>query len=94
MAAHSVEWRPLEPPALAEDQQLRYFLVMMTQGAALQLVRQHTASGLEAFRALSRRYNPRSQARSLTMLTEILNFEFSLGGGLDEVQDRIVQWER
>ena len=94
LAAHAVEWTPLDPPTAQEDQLLRYLLVMLTESAALQLVRQHPGSGVEAFRALSRRYNPRSQARSLTMLTEILNFEFSLNGGLEEVQDRIVEWER
>ena len=57
------------------DAQLRYLLVMWTSGPALQIMRQQP-SGVQAFRDLVRRYNPRSQARSLAQLQELIHFDF------------------
>ena len=55
---------PSEPLTQDMDAQLRYLLVMLTSGPALQIIRQQP-SGVQAFRDLARRYNPRSQASSL-----------------------------
>ena len=77
LAAHASVWIPSEPLNQDMDAQLRYLLVMLTSGPALQIIRQQP-SGAQAFRDLARRgYNPRSQARSLAQLQEIMHFDFS-----------------
>ena len=58
MEAAFVPSEPLNQDMVA---QLRYLLVMLTSGPALQIIRQ-PPSGVQAFRDLARRYNPRSQA--------------------------------
>ena len=73
------------------DAQLRYLLVMLTSGPALQIIRQQP-SGVQAFRDLARRYNPRSQARSLAQLQEIMHFYF--GQEPTGVTDRMIVFER
>ena len=67
LAAHASVWIPSEPLNQDMDAQLRYLLVLLTSGPALQIIRQQP-SGVLAFRDLARRYNPRSQARSLAQL--------------------------
>ena len=67
LAAHANTWIPSEPLNQDMDAQLRYLLFMLTSGPALQIIRQQP-SGVQAFRDLARRYNPRSQARSLAQL--------------------------
>ena len=47
---------------------------MLTSGSALQKIQQQR-SGVQAFRDLATRYNPRSQARSLAKLQEIMQFD-------------------
>ena len=58
---------------------------------ALQIIRQQP-SGVPAFRDLARRYNPRSQARSLAQLQEIMHFDF--GQEPAGVTDRMIVFER
>ena len=67
LAAHTSVWIPSEPLHQDMDAPLRYQLVMLTSGPALQIIRQQP-SGVQASRDLARRYNPRSQARSLAQL--------------------------
>ena len=65
-------------------------LVMLTTGPALQILRQ--PSGVQAFRYLTRRYNPRTQARSMAKLQLIMHFD--MGQDLAMVTDRLVAFER
>ena len=64
---------------------------MLTSGPAQQITRQQT-SGVQAFRDLARRYNPRSQARSLAQLQEIMHFD--LGQEPADVTDQVIVFER
>ena len=73
LAAHENAWLPSVPLNQDMDAQLRYLLVMLTSGPALQIIRQQP-SGVQAFRDLARRYNPRSQARSLAQLQELMHY--------------------
>ena len=73
------------------DAQLRYLLVMLTSGPALQIIRQQPRK-VQAFRDLARRYNPRSQALSLAQLQEIMHFDF--GQEPAGVTDRMIVFER
>ena len=91
LAAHANTWTPSEPLNQDMDAQLRYLLVMLTSGPALQIIRQQP-SGVQAFRDLARRYNPRSQARSLAQLQEIMHFDF--GQEPVGVTDRMIVFER
>ena len=91
LAAHANTWIPSEPLNEDMDAQLRYLLVMLTSGPALQIIRQEP-SGVQAFRDLARRYNPRSQARSLAQLQEIMHFDF--GQEPAGVTDRMIVFER
>ena len=67
LVAHASVGIPSEPLNQDMDAQLRYLLVTLTSGPALQIIRQQP-SGVQAFRDLARMYNPRSQARSLAQL--------------------------
>ena len=78
LAAHANTWIPSEPLNRDMDAQLRYPLVMLTSGPALQIIRQQL-SGVQAFRDLARRYNPRVQVRSLAQLQEMMHFDFGAG---------------
>ena len=91
LAAHASVWTPSEPLNQDMDAQLRYLLVMLTREPALQIIRQQS-SGVQAFRDLARRYNPRSQARSLAQLQEIMHFDF--GHEPPGVTDRMIVFER
>ena len=91
LAAHASVWIPSEPLNQDMDAQLRYLLVMLTSGPVLQIIRQQP-SGVRAFRDLARRYNPRSQARSLTQLQGIMHFDF--GQEPAGVTDRMIVFER
>ena len=73
------------------DEQLRSLLVMLTSGPAPQIIRQQP-SGVQAFCDLARRYNPRSEARSLAQLQEIMHFDF--GQEPAGVTDRMIVFER
>ena len=88
---HADTWIPSDPPSEDVDAQLRYLLVMLTSGSALQIIRQQP-SGVQAFRDFAGRYNPRSQARSLAQLQEIMQFDF--GHDPSAVTDRLVVFER
>ena len=69
LAAHTCVWDPCVLVNQDTDAQLRYLLVILNSGSALQIIRQQ-ASGVQAFRDIARRYNPRSQARALAQLQE------------------------
>lgn len=72
---------------------LYYKLAMLTDKAALAIVRQVSAhDGFEAYRRLAARYNPRTMGRGLSRLAQLLNFEF--GGDESQLLDKILQWER
>ena len=90
LAAHANTCLPSEPLNQDMDAQLRYLLVMVTSGPALQIIREQP-SGVEAFRDLARRC-PRSQARSLAQLQEIMHFDF--GQEPAGVTDRMIVFER
>ena len=91
LAAHANTWIPSEPLNQDMDSQLRYLLVMLTSGPALLIIRQQP-SGVQAFRDLARRYNPRSQARSWAQLQEIMHLDF--GQEPAGVTDRTIVFER
>ena len=91
LAAHSSVWIPSEPLNQDMDAQLKYLLVMLTSGPALQIIRQQP-SGVQAFRDLARRCNPRSQAHSLAQLPDIMYFDF--GQEPAGVTDRMIVFER
>ena len=91
LAAHANAWVPSAPVNQDMDAQVRYLLAMLTRGPALQSIWQHP-SGVQAFRDLPRRYNPRSQARSLAQLHELIHFDF--GQEPAGVTDRLVVFER
>ena len=91
LVVHASVWIPSEPLKQDMDAQLRYLLIMLTSGPALQIIRQQP-SGVQAFRDLARRYNPRSQARSLAQLQEIMHFDF--GQEPAGVTDRMIVFER
>ena len=91
LAAHANAWLPSVPLNQDMDAQLRNLLVMLTSGPALQIIRQQP-SGVQAFRDLGRRYNPRSQARSLAQLQELMHFDF--GQEPAGVTDRLIVFER
>ena len=91
LAAHASVWIPSESLNQDMDAQLRYLLVMLTSGPALQIVRQQP-SRAQAFRDLARRYNPRSQARSPAQLQKIMHFDF--GQEPAGVTDRMIVFKR
>ena len=91
LAAHASTWIPSEPFNQDMDAQLRYLLVMLTSGPALQIIRQQP-SGVQVFRDLARRYNPHSQARSLAQLQEIMHFD--CGQEAAGVTDRMIVFAR
>ena len=78
LAAYANVWIPSEPLNQDMDAQLRYLFVRLTSGPALQIIQQQP-SGVQAFRDLARRYNPRLQARFLEQLQEIMHFDFWQG---------------
>ena len=90
-AAHGETWWPDEDVDLDTDQQFRYLLIIQTSEGALQIIKQ-TPGGVQAYRALARRYNPRCQARSLVQLQGILRFDF--GASREQAVDRLVLFER
>ena len=91
LVVHASVWIPSEPLNQDMDAQLRYLLFMLTSGPALQIIRQQPC-GVQVFRDLARRYNLRSQARSLARLQEIMHFDF--GQEPAGVTDRMIVFER
>ena len=69
------------------DAQPRYLLVMLTSGPALQIIRLKP-SGVQAFRDLARRYNPRSQTRSLAKLPKLMHLIL----GKSQLVSQIDRW--
>ena len=91
LAAHASTWIPSEPLKQDMHAQLRYLLVMLTSGPALQSIRQQP-SGVKALLDLALRYNPRTQSRSLARLQEIVHFDF--GQEPFGVTDRMIVFEK
>ena len=85
-------WQPCEFVSEAVDTQLRYQLVILTTGQALQIIRRRSC-GVQAFRCLARRFNPRIQARSLAKLQEIVHFHCGQDPAVvtDRLSSRIVR---
>ena len=75
LAVHAHAWLPSELVNQDLDAQLRYLLVMLTSGPALQIIRQKP-SGVQAFRDLARRYNPGRKHVPLARLQELGHFDF------------------
>ena len=90
LAAHANAWLPSVPMNQDMDVHLKDLLVMLTSGPALQIIRQQPSEG-QAFRDCARRYNPRSQARSLAQLQELVHFDF--GQEPAGVTDRLIVFE-
>ena len=65
----------------------RYRLAMLTSGPALQIIRQPSSGG-HAFGDFALVHNPRSQARSLAQLQELIHFD--LGQRPAGVTDRLI----
>ena len=91
LALHANAWVPSAPVSQNTGAQHRYLFVMLISGPALQIIRQQP-SGVQAFRDLARRYNPRSQERSLAQLQELMHFEFAQEPA--GVTDRQIAFER
>ena len=75
LAAHASVWILSEPLKQDMDAPLRYLLVMLTSGPALQVNPTTAKRSTGIPRSFARRYNPRSQARSLAQLQEIMHFD-------------------
>ena len=74
------------------DAEFGYLLIMLSSGSALQIIRQQL-SGVQAFRDLAPRYNPRSQQpRSWAQLQELMHFE--VGQEPAGVTNRLLVFER
>ena len=61
LEAHAIAWIPSDLPSEDMDAQLRYLLVTLTSGSALQIIRQQP-SGVQAFRAFANTF-PDTAAR-------------------------------
>eukprot|EP00971_Amphidinium_carterae_P347959 6490245-Amphidinium_carterae.1 len=84
------ELYPVEKQDRARDLYFRF--VMLTTGAAFDLVQQITRhDGFEVHRRMCQRYAPKTMGRSLTRLNAILRFDFGQESGL---LDRITAWEK
>ena len=82
-----------DPDTAALATSLYYKVAMLTDRAALAIVRQVTSNdGFEAYRRLAARYIPRTMGRGLSRLAHLLSFEF--GGDESQLLDKILQWER
>ena len=74
LAAHANVRQPSVLVNQDMDAQLRYLLAMLTSGTALQIIRQEP-NNVQAVRDVARKYNPRSQARSLAQLQALRQFD-------------------
>ena len=88
LAADANAWQTSVFAKQDMDDESRYLLIMLSSGSALQIIRQQP----QAFRILARRYNPRSQPRSLVQLQELMHLEF--GPEPAGVTDRLEVFER
>ena len=91
LEAHADAWIPRDDVGKDMDTQLRYLLVMLTTGPVLQIIRQQP-SGVQDFRYLARRYNPRTQASSLAKVQDTMHFD--RGHEPATVTDRLVACDR
>ena len=88
-----IDGASLGPLRAQRSARIFYALVMLSDGAALRIVRSvGDENGFEAYRLLARRYDPRSQARTLSKLHQILGFDFGDSSGA--LLDRVTAWER
>ena len=73
------------------SRQVYYNLTMLCSGASLRIVRSfRSANSLEAYRLLSRRWNPSSKGRNPTKFSKVLHWEF---GDASKMLDNLVSWE-
>jgi hypothetical protein len=82
-----------DPEKVRLSSSLYYVLVMLTAGAALNEVRAAPLGhGAEAWRRLSRRYEPRTRNYALTLLQQALNPDLS-GSTAEQIRDKLLLWE-
>ena len=80
----------LQPEEQKWSRQFYYMMSLTTNGEALRRLQNVSeGEGAEAWRTFSEHFEPKTAARYLGMLKEILNFDF---GDLDKVIDRIEQF--
>ena len=81
-------------PSYTEAIDLRFSLhsrlVSPTTGVSLAVVESSGTCGLEAWRLLSQRYNPRTHSRCVQLLRKIGNYHIT---NIDNVLTGLVQWE-
>ncbi len=83
-----------DPDELVLQNTLCWIVVMLVSGSALSEVRAITdANGLEAWRRLVMRYEPRSRNRQLALLDSVLRPEFGASSA-DGLQDKLLRWEQ
>jgi hypothetical protein len=82
-----------DPEKVKLSASLYYVLVTLTAGAALNEVRSApTGHGAEAWRRLSRRYEPRTRNFALTLLQSALNPDLC-GSSAEQIKDKMSFWE-
>jgi len=90
-STETIEYAELPEYMQALSRQVYYNLTMLSSGASLRIVRSvRSANGLEAYRLLSRRWNPSSKGRNLTKLSKVLHWDF---GDATKMLDNLVAWE-
>ena len=91
LTAPANAWQPKRLVNQDTNAVCRYRLAMLTSGPALQIIRQQPSAG-HAFGDLALVHNPRSQARSLAQLQELIHCD--LGQKPAGVKDRLIEFER
>jgi len=87
----------LERQEEAASQQMYFVLVMLTKGEALDIViNSGQGEGLEAWRQMVNRFEPRAHSRQAGMLLEILSWDYSgdLLVRMEAMERRIVDYEK
>jgi hypothetical protein len=79
-----------DPEKVKVSSSLYYVLVMLTAGAALNEVRSAPIGhGAEAWRRLSRRYEPHTRNYALTLLQQALNPDLA-GSTAEQIKDKML----
>ena len=87
----TIDYMELSEYMQVTSRQVYYNLTMLCSGASLRIVRSvRRANGLEAYRLLSRRWNPSSKGRHLTKLSQVLHWEF---GDASKMLGNLASWE-
>ena len=84
--AHAPQWAYMGEVAPDDRAQLQFLLISCCEGPALQVIRAAGGrDGVEAYRLLCRRYNPRTASRTLARLQELMSFSVSAGDALSQL---------